>query len=106
MPLPTPYPTPAAQVFEGQYCRLEPLNAARGDQLHEAITGPEAERLHRYLADPIPTSRADFDSWLIPKSASKDPMFFAVIDRATNPVEGRQSLMDIAPAHAPSCRAA
>jgi RimJ/RimL family protein N-acetyltransferase len=99
-PLQTPYPTPQPQVFEGQYCRLEPLNPARhGDQLFEAITGPEAERLHRYLADPIPTSRANFDTWLIPKAASTDPMFFAVIDRATHRVEGRQSLMDIAPAH-------
>jgi RimJ/RimL family protein N-acetyltransferase len=99
-PLFTPYPTPQRQTFEGTWCRLEPLDPARhGDQLHEAIAGPEAERLHRYLADPIPASRADFDSWLIPKSASADPMFFAVIDRTTNRVEGRQSLMDIAPAH-------
>lgn len=99
-PLPTGYPTPQRQTFEGRYCRLEPLNpAAHGDQLYEAVSGPEAERLHRFLADPIPTSRADFDSWLIPKAASADPMFFAVIDRATNRVEGRQSLMDIVPAN-------
>lgn len=88
------------QIFEGQYCRLEPLNpVAHGDQLYEAVSGPEAERLHRYLPDPPPASRAEFDSWLASRAASTDPMYFAVIDRATHRVEGRQSLMDIVPAN-------
>lgn len=88
-------PFPPHVAIEGKYTRLEPLNPAKhGDELFEAISA-EAERLHRYLADPIPTSRADFDSWLVPKAASPDPQFYSVIDRRTGRVEGRQSFMDI-----------
>ena len=40
--LPTGWPTPTPQLFEGQYCRLEPLNpTTHGDQLYEAISGPD-----------------------------------------------------------------
>lgn len=89
-------PFPPHVAIEGYYARLEPLNPAKhGDELFDAVTGEEAERLHRYLADPIPTSRADFESWLVPRAASRDPQFYAVIDRRTGRVEGRQSFMDI-----------
>lgn len=57
--------------------------------------GPDAERLHRYLADPILKTRAEFADWLAAKAAMADPMYFAVIDKATGRVQGRQTLMDI-----------
>jgi RimJ/RimL family protein N-acetyltransferase/uncharacterized RmlC-like cupin family protein len=89
-------PRPQRINLDGRYVRLEPLDpSAHGDELYEVVAGSEAERLHQYLADPIPTSRADFDNWLLPKAASEDPLFFAVVDKATGRVEGRQSLMDI-----------
>jgi RimJ/RimL family protein N-acetyltransferase len=92
----TGVPRPERVILDGRYARLEPLDPARhGDGLYEAVSGPEAVRLHQWLADPIPASRADFDAWLIPGAASEDPVFFAVIDKATGRVEGRQSLMDI-----------
>jgi RimJ/RimL family protein N-acetyltransferase len=90
------WPLPEQKIIQGRYCRLEPLNSqSHGDQLFEAIAGPEAERLHRWLADPVPKSRADFDTWLLPKVASDDPLYFAVINQETGRVEGRQTLMDI-----------
>jgi RimJ/RimL family protein N-acetyltransferase len=93
---PERWPLPERRLFEGRYARLEPLDPGRhGNQLFEAVGGPEAERLHRWLPDPVPASRAAFQRWLVEKAASADPMFFAVIDRATGRVEGRQSLMDI-----------
>ena len=83
-------------MLEGRYARLEPLDAARhGDGLYEAVSGPEAAQLHRGLPDQVPASRAEFSAWLIAKAASDDPLFYAVIDRMTGRVEGRQSLMDI-----------
>lgn len=98
--LPTRWPAPARRVLDGHWCRLEPLDRGRhGDGLLAAVSGPEAERLHRFLPDTVPTSRAEFDGWLVEKAASSDPLFFAVIDKATGAVEGRQSLMDIAPQH-------
>jgi RimJ/RimL family protein N-acetyltransferase len=91
-------PRPEHKTLEGQYTRLEPLSPEQhGDQLYEAVAGAEAQRLHQYLADPIPTSRADFDNWLVPKSQMKDPLYYAVIDKATGRVEGRQSILDINP---------
>jgi hypothetical protein len=70
------------QFLQGRWCRLKPLDSEEhGDDLCEAVVGPDATRLHRHLADPTPASRADIDAWLVPKAASDDPMFFAVIDR-------------------------
>ncbi len=97
---PESWPAPERRVLEGRWCRLEPLDPARhGDGLFDAVTGVEAERLHRYLPDPVPATRADLDAWMDAKAVSADPMFFAVIDGATARVEGRQSLMDINTAH-------
>jgi RimJ/RimL family protein N-acetyltransferase len=94
----TPPPVPARQPLEGRYCRLEPLDPARhGDGLFAAISGAEAERLHRWLPEEAPADRSLFEPWLAEKSASKDPLFFAVIDRATGAVGGRQTLMRITP---------
>ncbi|MFA7436915.1 GNAT family N-acetyltransferase [Castellaniella sp.] len=95
---PVAWPEPVRRAHEGHWCRLEPLDPMRhGDALYQAISGPEAERLHRYIADPIPSSRAGFDAWLIPSAQSADPLFFAVVDKATGRAEGRQGLMDIVP---------
>jgi RimJ/RimL family protein N-acetyltransferase len=43
--------------------------------------------------------RATFQDWLVQKAVSEDPLFFAVIDRATGRVEGRQTFMRIDTAH-------
>jgi RimJ/RimL family protein N-acetyltransferase len=95
----TPRPLPERRVLEGRYCRLEPLDAAlHGDQVFEASMAPGAEERHRYLFE-APMERAPFQAWLEGRAASKDPLFFAVIDKATGRVEGRQTLMRIDPTH-------
>ena len=87
---------PARTALDGTYTRLEPLDPARhGDGLYEAVSGAETGRLHEWLADPVPASRAEFEPWLQSKAASEDPLFYAVIDKVTGRVEGRQSFMDI-----------
>jgi RimJ/RimL family protein N-acetyltransferase len=82
-------------MLEGRYCRLEPLAVSHRDALYAAVTGPEADRLHRWLFEAAPESRAAFDVWLAAKTASNDPLFFAVVNKATGSVEGRQTLMRI-----------
>ncbi len=96
----TPRPRPARATLEGRYVRLEPLDPARhGDALYEAGSGPEAESLFRYLFEsPFPT-RGQFDAWAERAAAGEDPLFFAVVDRATGRAEGRLALMRIDPAH-------
>lgn len=96
----TPRARPERRVLEGRHARLEPLDPDRhGDALFEAGAGPEAERLWRYLAEgPFP-DRAAFAPWLAKATASDDPLFFAVVDRATGRAEGRLTFMRMDPAH-------
>jgi RimJ/RimL family protein N-acetyltransferase len=83
-------------VIEGRYVRLEPLQAARhGDGLYEASTVPDADTRFRWLFEHPPTSRQDLQPWLEKSEASADPLFFAVIDKATGKVAGRQAFMRI-----------
>ena len=91
-------PVPSAGLDDGRYVRLEPLDAARhGDDLFAA--GPTSDALLRYLPErPFP-DRAAFQPWLDKAAASEDPLFFAVVDKATGRAEGRLSLMRFDPAH-------
>jgi RimJ/RimL family protein N-acetyltransferase len=89
-------PRPPHAVLEGHYARLEPLDPIRhGDQLYAMATGPGSQDLFRYLFDEPPSDRADYDGWLERSAAATDPLFFALIDRATGRAEGRQGLMRI-----------
>jgi len=91
---------PERIALEGRYCRLEPVDPARHrEQLYAASTPPDAARRFRYLYDTVPQSLADIDAWIARAAASDDPLVYAVIDRRSGRVEGRQSLMRITPEH-------
>ena len=92
-----PRPLPARVTLEGRYVRLEPLNAAHGDGLYEISTVADVAERFAWLPDSPPQSRAEFDAWLDKAAAGDDPLYFAVIDKATNKVVGRQSLLRIDP---------
>ncbi|WP_353644794.1 GNAT family protein [Mesorhizobium sp. WSM2239] len=95
-----PRPRPERRVLEGSYVRLEPLDVARhGDGLYEASSVPDAADRFRWLFDYPPESRAAFQPWLEKSAASEDPLFFAVIDKSSGKVAGRQTLMRIDPAY-------
>ena len=95
-----PARAPERIVLEGRYARLEPLDPiVHRDGLRVASTPPDAAARFRYLTEPPPESPAAFDSWLAHAAGSEDPLYFAVIDRSTGRVEGRQTLMRITPAH-------
>ncbi len=96
----TPRPRPQAAFLEGHWCRLERLESARhGDSLYEASVAAGAGERFRYLFEPPPQSRAEFDAWSARASAGDDPLFYAVIDPASGRAEGRQALMRITPEH-------
>ncbi len=89
-------PRPERKILEGRFVRLEPLDAQRhGADLFEACRVPDAQTRFRWLFDVPPTCLADFQPWLEKSQASDDPLFFAVIDKATSKAVGRQSLMRI-----------
>ena len=94
----TARPRPERAPIDGRYVRLEPLQPVHADTLYQAASAEGAEDRFRWLPDP-PQNRDAFDAWFETASASSDPLFFAVIDKATGRTEGRQSLMRIEPVH-------
>ncbi len=95
-----PRPIPQRTVLEGRFVRLEPLSAAKhGDGLFVAATEGSADARFRWLPETTPASRAEFQVWLDKAEQSVDPMYFAVIDKASGEVAGRQTLMRVDPAN-------
>ena len=91
---------PARAPIEGRFVRLEPLDAAHhGDGLFAASTTPDAQDRFRWLFEAPPQERAAFQAWLERTAASEDPLHFAVIDKASGRVGGRQSLMRVDTVH-------
>ena len=87
---------PKRSALAGRYVRLEPLDPLRhGDGLFAAASVENAHQRFRWLAEYPPQSRDDFQPWLEKASASRDPLFFAVIDAATGAIGGRQAFMRI-----------
>ena len=95
---PAPAKRPERVVLDGRYCRLEPLDPKRhGDDLFRASTPPDGRARFLYLPEDPPASRPAFTPWLEKSAASSDPLYFAVIDKATGRVEGRQTYLRIDP---------
>jgi RimJ/RimL family protein N-acetyltransferase len=95
----TPRQAPAREALDGRWCRLEPLDpASHGDALFAASMADGAEDRHRWLFEGA-TDRGGFDRWMAARAESDDPLFFAVLDRATDRAEGRRALMRVDRAH-------
>jgi RimJ/RimL family protein N-acetyltransferase len=93
-------PRPDRVALDGRYTRLEPLDPARhGQDLFASAQEPGAEDRFRYLFDEPPADSAAFAPWLDKAAGSADPLFLAVIDKASGRAEGRQALMRIDPVH-------
>ncbi len=96
----TACPRPERKVLEGKYVRLEPLDLDKhGDGLFDASSVPDIDQRFTWLFEQPPANRAEFDSWLEKVSKSEDALFFAVIDKASGKVAGRQALMRIETSH-------
>lgn len=92
----TPRAKPRTEPMEGRFVRLEKLDPARhSDGLFDASAQPDGDARFRWLPNVPPTDRAEFRTWVEQVAASEDPIFFAVIDKATGKVAGRQTFMRI-----------
>ncbi len=91
-----PCPHPARVVLEGRYARLEPLALAHAGGLMAACDDAAS---FDYLFDVPPTDLDDLKSYIGQKAVSEDPLFHAVVDKATGVAGGRQTLMRITPGH-------
>lgn len=96
----TARPFPPRKAMDGRFVRLEPLDAAaHGDGLFAASSAPEAASRFRWLFEEPAVGRSDFDAWIERVTTQADPFFFAVIDKASGKIAGRQALMRIDTAH-------
>jgi RimJ/RimL family protein N-acetyltransferase len=97
---PAPAKRPRRSTLQGQLVTLTPLDpVTHGDALYEATRGEAGDKLWRYLFEgPFPT-RADLDLHLQRAANSEDPLFFAILDRATGKALGYASYLRIDPAH-------
>lgn len=92
----TPRRRPERKTLEGRYVRLEPLDAEKhGDELFAASSVEDADQRFTWLFQYPPATRAEFEPWLQKSAASEEDLYFAVIDKASGKVAGRQSLMRI-----------
>lgn len=98
--LKTGFPQARKRVLDGTLVRLEPLSAtAHADDLFEAGHVPDRDQKYRYLPDAPPDDPAIIREWAERVETTEDPMFFAVIDKATGKAVGRQALMRVDAVH-------
>ena len=91
---------PQRLTMEGQYVSLAPLDpVAHAGDLWEATRRAENDLLWQYLFDGPFEDRASFDAQVQSKSASEDPLFFAILDRHSQRPLGWASYMRIEPRH-------
>jgi RimJ/RimL family protein N-acetyltransferase len=91
---------PERRVFQGVRVRLEPMDADRhGAELYRVSHGdPLSERLWTYLSVGPFDGVASHVAWLRARAAGEDPLFFAVVDRASGRAVGQASFLRIEPA--------
>jgi RimJ/RimL family protein N-acetyltransferase len=95
----TPRPRPDGRALPGRYVAIEKLGARHAADLGPALSGPAVAAHYDYLFETPPATSADVSAWIETASASVDPFFHAIVDRATGRAVGRAALMRIEPNH-------
>jgi RimJ/RimL family protein N-acetyltransferase len=91
---------PERVALQGRYVDVVPLDpAAHGGALFEGSAGPAHDALWTYLFDGPFDDRGSFDRALERKAASDDPLFFAIVDRASRRATGLAAFMRTEPTH-------
>ncbi len=84
---------PGAVAIEGAYVRLEPLGPGHVPALHAA--NRTDDRIWDWLGYGPFATEAGYGAWVASVAGQRDPVFFALIDRATGRPGGVASLMRI-----------
>jgi len=92
----TPPDRPAGEVLEGQFVRLERLDAdAHAGDLHRAYAGHDA--LWAYMPYGPFASASAYHRWVKEAAAGQDPLFYVLRDRVSGHCGGVASYLRIAP---------
>jgi RimJ/RimL family protein N-acetyltransferase len=97
-PLPdwAPPPAPPREAMQGRFCRLEPLDLDRhAEALFEADSADVEGRSWTYLAYGPFSDFPSYRAWLSANCLGADPLFFAVIDLASDQPAGLVSYLRI-----------
>ena len=95
----TARPRPPREVMEGRYVRLEPVSVERhaGD-LYEAFSADREGRIWTYLPYGPFASADETADWMRKTCMGDDPLFHAIIDKASGKALGVASYLRIEPA--------
>jgi RimJ/RimL family protein N-acetyltransferase len=97
---PRPAKRPERVTLSGRAVTLVPLEADdHADALFAGANGGEKDRLWTYLADGPFADAAVFKANIAAKAQSADPLFFAVVDKASGLAVGYQALMRVDATH-------
>jgi RimJ/RimL family protein N-acetyltransferase len=94
-----PPPKPPREPMSGRFCRVEPLDPARhGQELHAANSLDRDGAMWTYLAyGPFPAFQS-YQQWLWESSQSQDPVFYTIVDLASERAAGVAGYLRIDPA--------
>lgn len=91
----TARPFPEPSVLDGQFAQLQPLNEQHSDMLFTANAADRTGRMWTYLPYGPFVTLTEYSAWVRERSASRDPSFYAVIDKHTMRPAGVASLLRI-----------
>lgn len=90
---------PPKTVIEGRYCRVEPIDPARhGADLHEANLKDREGGIWTYLPYGPFASLDEYLAWIASSCLGEDPLFHAILDKASGKAVGVASYLRIEPA--------
>lgn len=90
----TPAIHPGGTTLHGKIVNLVPLDAsAHAQDLYTDSSGPDNEKLWRYLPDGPFADYASFRAAIAKKADSEDAVFFAILEKASGRAVGYASLM-------------
>jgi RimJ/RimL family protein N-acetyltransferase len=97
---PEPALRPGRVTLQGSSVILEPLSSTRHEEsLWQRTSGAERDYLWRYMGEGPFASREPFHRLLLQREESADPVFYAIVDQASNEAIGMAALMRIEPVH-------
>lgn len=95
-----PAPRPERIAIDGRFVRLEPLDPVKHtDDLYAASHGDDKHVIWQYLFEAPFENHAAFKAHIESKAVLNDPIFYAIIDKASGKAVGYATLMRIDPVH-------
>lgn len=95
----TPPPAPPRLPLQGRFCRIEPLSVASHATALYAANSADVGRMWTYLGYGPFADLAAYVAWMTKVCQATDPLFYAIVDLATNRAVGVASYLRLDPAN-------